>query len=272
VVAPHIGPDLTRAAQLVDGIFRRTLVRAFLAILLRSRPAGIARAFVAMARTNTPYNPDDFNGFGAERAAVLDVAKEYATNPIILGGDLHDSWAWILNEGGNMTGTPVAVNLGCPGVSSPGFGQAAYALLQPLERILGGPEEVYSLFDALFKQKNPSLVYADTRFKGFYAVKATKTTHTAEYIRIDPETILSNFTVARAARNGITAKFTCGASLVTTAGQRGSLVKQPACGAIAFDSIRPAEWSIPYPLNHTNTGLKKLQHCNMNACQFAVNP
>jgi len=47
---------------------------------------------------------------------------EKANNPIILSGDLHDSWVWTLYEGGQMDGKPAAVNLGCPGVSSPGWG------------------------------------------------------------------------------------------------------------------------------------------------------
>lgn len=268
-MAPHIGPNLLLSPRLISNPFTRVLVRAYIFILLRSKPAGLARALVAMAQNEIPFNADDFNGFGAERAAILKIAKENSTNPIILGGDLHDSWAWILHEGGNITGTPVAVNLGCPGVTSPGFGAAAYPLLQALERFLGGPDGVFQLLNGLFKQQNPGLVFGDTQYKGFYAVKATQSTHTAEYIHIKRETILSDFATARSASRGIVANFTCAASLQTTAGQRGSLVKQKSCSAIEFDTERPSVWSIPYPVNIGISNLPKLFNCDMDACTLS---
>lgn len=120
-----------------------------------------------------PWNPDDFNGFGAERAAILDMAKEYANNPIILGGDLHDSFAWTLYDKGNMTGDPVAVNLGVTGVTSPGWGPGLYPFLKDLEPILGGTDTVYELMNQMYEGENPGKVHANVQYKGFYAVKAT---------------------------------------------------------------------------------------------------
>jgi len=92
-------------------------VQASMEGLLASSSAGLFRAAAAMANTQTTWNRDDWNSFGHERAQILDVCKNDANNTIILGGDLHDSWAWTLYEGGNMTGTPVAVNLGALGVT-----------------------------------------------------------------------------------------------------------------------------------------------------------
>jgi hypothetical protein len=160
------------------------------------------------------------------------------------------------------------VNLGGPGVTSPGWGSFALSILSGLEPILGGRDAAFSLFHQGWRQSNPSLVYAETQNKGFFAVKATKTTHTAEYFLIKPNTTLSTFSAARAASGKITADFTCGSSLVTTAGAKGSLVPQAACSAIQYDTARPAVWNIPFPLDSADVGVVKLSRCNMDACLF----
>ena len=267
-MGPLIGPNLDEATRLVS-FFVRPLVRLYFGIVLRTEAAAAGRVLVAMAQTKTPLNSDDYNGFGVERAEILQIAKDNTNNPIILGGDLHDSWAWKLFEGGNLTGTAVAVNLGCPGVSSPGFGAAVSPFLLPIKALLGGENGVYRLIDDMFYKENPGLVYANTRDKGFFAVKATPTSHVAEYFLVSATTLLQNYDDAVRESGKITANFYCGSSLVTTAGDKGSLVRNTECSAIQFASSRPLEWNIPFPAQSTNE-LVTLTGCDFNACIYNV--
>ena len=266
MVAPHFAPDLSRAQLLFSNTTIAATVAAFMNGILSVNPT--TRALVAMAQTSTPWNADDFNGFGVERAKILDMVKSDSNNPIILGGDLHDSWAWTLYEGGNKTGTPVAVNLGCPGVTSPGWGAFLGPALSGLAPTLGGTSNVYKLIDDMFYQLNPGLKYAETGNKGFFVVKATKATHTVEYFHNTPSTLLSNYDAARAASGKIVANYFCGVSLVTTAGQKGSLVRQPSCSAIEFESSRSPIWSAPFPSTSSSVLLPTLKKCDFNACTF----
>ena len=73
-------------------------------------------------------------------------------------------------------------------------------------------------------------------------------THTAEYILFEPEVTLTDYDEAREASGKITAAFTCGVSLVTTAEDAGSLDAQEDC-VITFDSARPLVWDIPVPVS-----------------------
>jgi PhoD-like phosphatase len=268
-MAYHIAPNLNRASQLFNNATIAAIVQQYVNGVFNSSAGTTARILVAMDQTSTPWNSDDFNGFGVERAKMLEITKNDANNAIMIGGDLHDSWAWTMYEGGNKTGpAPVAVNLGCPGVSSPGWGPALFPVLQGLSSTLGGTDAVYDLIENLFYQQNPGLRYADVQNKGFFVVKATRTTHTVEYIHNSPATMLTNFSAARAANGKIVADFFCGGSLVTTAGLKGSLVKQTSCSAIQFDSSRPAVWTAPFPTSSAAL-LPTLKNCDFNACTYA---
>lgn len=77
------------------------------------------RVLTAHALTSTPWNRDDYSGFAHEQRRILDMFKEVSNNPIVLAGDLHDGYGWQLYEDGAVDGTPCAVNLVCPGVTSP---------------------------------------------------------------------------------------------------------------------------------------------------------
>jgi hypothetical protein len=81
--------------------------------------------------------------------------------------------------------------------------------------------------------------------------------------------MLLDFDAARDVSGMITSDFYCGSSLVTTAGQKGSLVEQESCGAIAFDTERPFFWDIPVPVAPI-VGSSRLTGCNFNACQASV--
>ena len=120
-MGPHVGPNMDKWAELVHPALAPT-IKGYTDAVLADAASFVLRALVAMALTKTPWNTDGFDGFAVERANLIEGFAKTANNPIILGGDLHDSWAWTLYENGYMDGTPRAVNLGCPGVTSPGWG------------------------------------------------------------------------------------------------------------------------------------------------------
>lgn len=105
---------------------------------------------------------------------------------------------------------------------------------------------------------------------GFFAVKATKQSHVAEFIVIEPDTILANYEDARAASGKVTADFACDVQLTTTAGSPGSLDRQDTCSAITFASERPAVWGIPVPASGDDTDVVELTGCGYKQCMFTV--
>jgi hypothetical protein len=87
----------------------------------------------------------------------------------------------------------------------------------------------------------------------------------AEYIAISQEDILRNYDDARAASGKITSEFFCDASLVTTAGQPGSMEKQESCSATKFDASRPFFWDIPVEVLPVVAN-DPFTRCGFNAC------
>ena len=111
--------DYSKIHTFVEDPTTATEVKAATDAIFASPNAAFFRALTAQAVTSTPWNRDDFSGFAHEQRQILDVVKAASNNPIILAGDLHDSYAWTLYEGGEVDGTPCAVNLVGPGVTSP---------------------------------------------------------------------------------------------------------------------------------------------------------
>lgn len=175
VMAPQIPPSLLRCKDSVPAEFSASM-QAYCDGVLKLPTAGLFRAAAAMDLYRQPWNPDDFGGFAVERAAIAEVAKNNANNPVILAGDVHDGWAYTTYEGGIVgPGKPVAVHLVCPGVTSPGWGPLVGGAFpgSPVEAALG-TDGVFEMVSKLFKNGNPGMVYGNVQAKGFVAVKMTK--------------------------------------------------------------------------------------------------
>lgn len=99
-------------------------------------------------------------------------------------------------------------------------------------------------------------------------IGSSQATSTAEFFLFTPETILSDYETARAASGKETADFFCDASMVTTAGQKGSMEKQADCGAIEFLRERPFWWNIPVPPMAPKGPM--LTGCDYNACRVEL--
>ena len=106
-------------SQLVEAEVAAETVQEMSEEIFAANTSTFFRALSAMALTNVPWNRDDYSGFANEQRKILAAFKEVAVNPIVLAGDLHDGYAWQLYEDGAVDGTPSAVNLVCPGVTSP---------------------------------------------------------------------------------------------------------------------------------------------------------
>jgi len=270
MLGPNKGLNLARCSEVIATPEFAAAVQGFCSAVLTASSGGFFRSMAAMDFFDVAWNSDDFNGYGFERSLILDMVQKNANNAIILGGDLHDSWAWQLYDKGAMSGKPVAVNLGGPGVTSPGWGP----LLGPLfnsntavKTALGGSDGVYKFLNDMLELQNEGLVFADIEKKGFFAVKATKTTHTAEYFLVNQTTTVTNFQTARTASGKITAAFTCDASLLTNAANPGELTQQSGCSAIQFQNTRPVVWTnVPVPISPV-VARPALKNCGMDGCK-----
>lgn len=73
-----------------------------------------------------PYNLDAWDGFGAARERVLQMARQAGVNLVALAGDTHNAWASEIPDAG---GDIVGVELATTSVSSPGL--EAYLQIDP---------------------------------------------------------------------------------------------------------------------------------------------
>jgi len=268
MVGPFILPDTRLFPDVVDPTIRPAFEQYLEALF--SSPQGFqARAVAAAAEGQVPSNRDSFAGFSVETRTMLEIARDVANNMIILGGDVHDSYAWTLYEDYNITGDPVAVNLVGTAVSSNGLGPAYFAAFAPIADTVG-EDTIYDAIDAAGVATNPGLVFTNQRNKGFFAVSVTPETHTAEYFLLDSETLVTSFTDARAANgDGLTADYFCGASLTTNADTKGSLTKNDACAAITFVEERNAVFDLPVPVEPLDgTNEADLANCGFRGCTF----
>ena len=104
----------------------------------------------AMAPEQLPFNLDAWDGYPASRDRVFTSLIEQGVNPVVLAGDTHNAWAFNLTD---KQGQAVGVEIGAPGVSSPG-----------LETYL--PTEPEVLASAMM-EASPELVAIDTAFRGW---------------------------------------------------------------------------------------------------------
>lgn len=103
-----------------------------------------------------PMNLDAWDGYPADRERVFSLLLELANNPVVVAGDTHNGWAFNLQT---EAGVPVGVEVGCPGVTSPG-----------LESYFPLPPEQMA---ALLQASSPELVGVDTKHRGWSKVTLT---------------------------------------------------------------------------------------------------
>jgi len=114
-----------------------------------------------------PYNLDAWDGFGAEREKVFNIAKNYNANLVVLSGDTHNAWANNLQDADK---NPVGVEFATGSVSSPG-----------LEAYLGIEADAFAATEAGIVSLVPPLKYVNVGDRGLMVLDVTPEAVTANW-------------------------------------------------------------------------------------------
>ena len=118
----------------------------------------------ALAAAGLPLNLDAWDGYPAARDRLFSDLIAHASNPLVLAGDTHNAWIFNLSD---TEGRAVGVEIGTPGISSPG-----------LESIIPAKPE---LLKQALMDTSPELVHADTVHRGWAEVVLTPVAATSEF-------------------------------------------------------------------------------------------
>ncbi|MFC3686809.1 alkaline phosphatase D family protein [Aquipuribacter hungaricus] len=113
------------------------------------------------------FNADQWDGYQADQAALLAaMAASGGTDPVVLTGDIHSSWANDLPVDpaayGRDRSTSAGVEFVCPSVTSDGF-----------KEVLGGSAATAAVVTAAFQAVNPWVVHLEGIGHGFAVVDVT---------------------------------------------------------------------------------------------------
>lgn len=78
----------------------------------------ILQMMQTLAKEELPFNLDAWNGYPVCRDTVFKSLAEHGVNPVVLAGDTHNAWAFNLADN---NGQAIGVEIGTPGVNSPGL-------------------------------------------------------------------------------------------------------------------------------------------------------
>ena len=134
-----------------------------------------------LADDDLPMNLDAWDGYPACRERVFTNLLSHATNPVVLAGDTHNAWAFNLR---NQADQAVGVELGCPGISSPG-----------MESYLPLPADTMR---AALLDSSPELVDVNTALRGWTLVTLTPEAVTGQH-RFVSSVLSKDFSVSESA-------------------------------------------------------------------------
>lgn len=162
-------------------------------------------------------------GYRTEREKLYAIFKENTNNAVVLSGDVHDFFAYSMQD---KSGAKVGVNIVAGGVTSSGWGGVAGGL------VAGFGTKAYNMFEAGWEKNDPLLKYAGAKDKGFWVMKVNSTHHIAESIMIndnDEAALATSSGWAKTPYAATLAAHYCDVKLTTVAGQQGSLTKTKNC-------------------------------------------
>jgi len=113
------------------------------------------------------FNADQWDGYQADQAALLAaMAASGDTDPVVLTGDIHSSWANDLPTDYQAYGadrsTSVGVEFVCPSITSDGF-----------KEVLGGSAATAAFVTAAFQAANPWVVHLEGIGHGYAVIDVT---------------------------------------------------------------------------------------------------
>ena len=163
-IIPHLGDRTPEIAGLIDELteLKGRVLREDLSVTGDERD-----------RINTvlPYNLDAWDGYPAEREAVLGAAYGADSNLVVLAGDTHNGWANNLKD---MKGNQVGVEFATPSVSSGGL--ETYLKLTPQQA-----EEFARDLEVLVDD----LAYSNTQDRGYMVASFTPKRAQSQWIYVD---------------------------------------------------------------------------------------
>ena len=111
-----------------------------------------------------PMNLDAWDGYPVCRERIHAVFKQFASNPVVLAGDTHNGWAFNMRD---AKGDAVGVEIGTPGITSPG-----------MEAYLPAPPE---MMQQALKASSEELYDLDTSRRGWTHIEFTPETTTSTW-------------------------------------------------------------------------------------------
>ena len=163
-IIPHLGDRTPEVAGLIDQL---TEIKAR---MLRE-DSSVTQDEMNRINTVLPYNLDAWDGYPAEREAVLGAAYGADKNLVVLAGDTHNGWASNLKD---MEGNQVGVEFATPSVSSGGLetylkltSRQAEEFARDLEVLVDG------------------LAYSNTKDRGYMIVSFTPRRTQSWWIYVD---------------------------------------------------------------------------------------
>lgn len=163
-IIPHLGDRTPQVAGLIDEL---TEIKER---VLRDDPS-VTQNERDRINTVLPYNLDAWDGYPAEREAVLGTAYGANNNLAVLSGDTHNGWANNLKD---TNGNQIGVEFATPSVSSGGL--ETYLKLEPEQA-----EEFARDLEVLVDD----LVYSNTKDRGYMIVSFTPKKAQSRWIYVD---------------------------------------------------------------------------------------
>jgi alkaline phosphatase D len=148
--------------------------------------AGLTPAQAALLNPTTnptlPYNLDAWDGYPANRDAILNSVKSLNKNLVVLSGDSHNGWFTNLTT---LAGVKVGVEFATSSVTSPGFESVGLGeLAASLDGSVLTPQLGATAVGAGLGLVD-DLNYADTIRRGFLLMTVTTASVKGEYVYVD---------------------------------------------------------------------------------------
>lgn len=160
--------NMSIPAELLLDTSGQAITDYYTALVLRDM--GDSEAFEVYNQSlKVPYNLDAWDGYGAERAEILNFAGDQDINLVAIAGDTHNAWYGDLVD---SAGDLVGVEFATPGITSPGL--ESYFADVPAD-----------IMADLFANYVDDLNYAETQSRGYLELVFTKDEVVAEFNYVD---------------------------------------------------------------------------------------